>query len=524
MIRDIEEMLVNSNLASRVIKQNTSHDMMSMLSRLVDAGFMERQDPFVMNLISMVRVSWLKDIKKRASIHVTKGVILFGVMDETHTLEPNQIFCQYAEQPWVDHKKFHRVVRGECMVYRHPCMHPGDIRVVEAVDCAPLIHLVNVIVFPATGDRDIPSMCGGGDLDGDLFSVVWDDRLLPAMKNHTPMDYRAPQPRKVEHQVQMSDIRDFFVHDNLGAIANCHLAYADERPEEGVRREICIELAKLHSAAVDFPKTGIPAEFPEEWRIKKFPDYMEKFDKASYPSQHILGQIYRSIDAERFEGYREHLVHETSYDMRFRVEGMETYIHEARSLKEMYDQDVSDIMRRFGIKTEAEVISGYVIKWLKKDRMNIRPYEMLYLVRQAVSRLWEAWQHAHFSHKVPELEKQKKAAAWYYVTYHRAGSASFATDSSKHKKFSFPWVAYATLIKVARKNKNRPERPEYMSAVPETVIQDYTRADTYEDRHDPGSPGLTDASAGSLSDSESDDDQGYGQEADQFEGDLDGIV
>ncbi len=47
-------------------------------------------------------------------------------------------------------------------------VHPGDIRLVNAVDNSRLRHLVNVIIFSVKGDRDLPNQLGGGDLDGKL--------------------------------------------------------------------------------------------------------------------------------------------------------------------------------------------------------------------------------------------------------------------------------------------------------------------------------------------------------------------
>lgn len=63
----------------------------------------------------------------------------------------------------------------------------------------------------------------------------------------------------------MQEITSFFVdyviNDNLGMIANAHLVWADKSPV-GARCKECIQLAALHSTAVDFCKSGVPAEFP----------------------------------------------------------------------------------------------------------------------------------------------------------------------------------------------------------------------------------------------------------------------
>src|SRR5205085_10981349 len=65
-----------------------------------------------------------------------------------------------------------KVITGTCVVFRNPCFHPGDIRVVTAVNVKSLDYLVDVLVFPALGYRDLPSQCSGGDLDGDDFTYV----------------------------------------------------------------------------------------------------------------------------------------------------------------------------------------------------------------------------------------------------------------------------------------------------------------------------------------------------------------
>lgn len=83
-------------------------------------------------------------------------------------------------------------------------------------------------------------------------SIFWDPKLIPTRKNVAPMDYTASDPRKVE-DVKIRDIQRFFVNyinnDNLGQIANAHLATADFS-EKGAMDGRCILLAQLHSEAV----------------------------------------------------------------------------------------------------------------------------------------------------------------------------------------------------------------------------------------------------------------------------------
>lgn len=74
------------------------------------------------------------------------------------------------------------------------------------VDRPELRHLSNVIVFSTKGERGLPSMLSGGDLDGDQFTLIWDSRLLPNA-NLEPFSYEAPPSRTTDEPVGAGDHR-----------------------------------------------------------------------------------------------------------------------------------------------------------------------------------------------------------------------------------------------------------------------------------------------------------------------------
>ena len=104
-----------------------------------------------------------------------------------------------------------------------------------AVDCPEFIHLVDVIVFPREGYRPLPSMLSGGDLDGDLFFVIFDPRVALLQRSEIgPMDYSASKPITLNRSVTWHDVADFFVefiinNDCIGLVANAHVVHADKR-------------------------------------------------------------------------------------------------------------------------------------------------------------------------------------------------------------------------------------------------------------------------------------------------------
>ena len=58
---------------------------------------------------------------------------------------------------------------------------------------------------------------------------------------------------------------DFFIdyvnYEKLGQIDNSHLVKADRDPTNYAANKDCLELAKIHGKAVDFPKSGFCPTF-----------------------------------------------------------------------------------------------------------------------------------------------------------------------------------------------------------------------------------------------------------------------
>lgn len=88
---------------------------------------------------------------------------------------------------------------------KNPCLHPGDIRVLEAVDVPQLHSMIDCLVVPQNGERPHPNEASGSDLDGDVYFTCWDQDLIPPSgKSWDPMVYDAHEqkilsrPAKIE--------------------------------------------------------------------------------------------------------------------------------------------------------------------------------------------------------------------------------------------------------------------------------------------------------------------------------------
>lgn len=113
-----------------------------------------------------------------------------GIIDPYGVLEEGQIFVQYSKvMPKVKGKgqEFKKnTLIGKMLVSRNPCVHPGDIRILNAVDDIKLKDLVNVIVFPSKGRRPEQDKMASGDLDGDIYWISWRKEFIDSFTESTP--------------------------------------------------------------------------------------------------------------------------------------------------------------------------------------------------------------------------------------------------------------------------------------------------------------------------------------------------
>ncbi|KAJ3113102.1 Pre-mRNA-splicing factor ATP-dependent RNA helicase dhx15 [Phlyctochytrium bullatum] len=142
------------------------------------------------------------DRERRLVLPLLDSRRLYGIADAWGLLkDPNscmvRVTCHRTGEP--------KWVTGRVCVTRNPCYHPGDLMVVNAIeppgiDEALSACLRDVLVLPCVGSRPIADMCGGGDLDGDTFLVVWDERIVNAMTvPNNPFDY---MPEKMHSLVR----------------------------------------------------------------------------------------------------------------------------------------------------------------------------------------------------------------------------------------------------------------------------------------------------------------------------------
>eukprot|EP01129_Flabellula_baltica_P002968 TRINITY_DN12837_c0_g1_i1.p1 TRINITY_DN12837_c0_g1~~TRINITY_DN12837_c0_g1_i1.p1 ORF type:complete len:1060 (+),score=194.76 TRINITY_DN12837_c0_g1_i1:118-3297(+) len=437
IIQDLDLMFTSNEVASNIVIKYGMSNL--WLLDLLSAGF-DTSEPCVEAQLNLIRYKTLRDIKYKARIPVENSRNLMGVMDETHLLNYGEVFIQYSE--YNSDVEDTRILETDVVIVKNPCLHPGDIRRFKAVNIPELSHLKNVVVFPSKGKRPHPSECSGGDLDGDLYFVTWDQELI-FNENYTPGDYIPPEPVRVQGRITQehvtSFIIDFMQNNNLGYLCTIHLAIADK---EGIDHYKCLQLHQLATTAVDFPKSGVKAVLPRDLsKNLSYPNYMEKPKEISFESRSVLGKLYNEFKSDLSQNSVDP-TRDKEIDPDLIYPGFEDYLDFANEQKESWNTAISSIMTQYGLKYEAELLTGIALsshKFNNNDRKTWNTKssftEQLNLTKKEYLRAFKK----NLKGDTSIESKKAQASAYYFATY----------SDHESKLMSFPWViASRYLIKI----------------------------------------------------------------------------
>ncbi|KAH6851365.1 RNA dependent RNA polymerase-domain-containing protein [Chaetomium sp. MPI-CAGE-AT-0009] len=334
-LRGISSTVYNTASFLRAQKIGESIQLHKFLRQTELMGLDYRRDNFLRGAVEAILLRELRLLKHKARIPVRNGMTLFGIMDETGFLKEGEVYVTFDTE---DDRHSHPPGPGRVLVTRSPALHPGDVQAaINTIppDGHPLVQLRNCLVFSKWGERSPSNELSGGDLDGDVFHIIWDSAVVDVVTTFQPADYPRVQPLELTRPVTSADMAAFFVDfmrtDHLGVIATRHMILADQK-EDGTLDQDCIKLAELHSSAVDFSKSGRAVELSQLPRSTKWrPDFlapgpqitiynrsdiaMDEYvapqsneddddDDAGprhryYGSEKILGHLYRAVEEQK---------------------------------------------------------------------------------------------------------------------------------------------------------------------------------------------------------------------------------
>ena len=334
-----------------------------MFRRMNYCGINRTNDRLVKSIIESNLDILYNDVKKKARIYVEESAYVIGIMDEYNILEYGEAFLQ------IKRDNFNLILDKKCVVAKCPCLHPGDIRVLnfkkynkndESTKKYEIFHKYeNVIIFPSKGKRPHPDECSGSDLDGDNYFIFYDDDLIPK-ELFEPMSYLVDkkEPKK-DVAFTINDVIQYFAEytnlNNLGLIGDAHLALSDQL---GAQSPICIQIAKKFSKAVDAPKTGDKVILSEEETPKKFPHYMGKIKNKSYISKSVLGRLYDKTNEIISKRTKKKEINGPFYDKDLILKHWKDYAFLALIYYRDYFNDLVSLLKKNEINGESVLLTG----------------------------------------------------------------------------------------------------------------------------------------------------------------------
>jgi hypothetical protein len=239
----------------------------------------------------------------------------------------------------------------------------------------------------------------------------------------------------VDDKKLISHFINHAMNDNLGQIAMMWIDYAARK---GADCKECLQLAGLHSIAVDFPKSGKPATIPRSlfiprdiprahWREKKgFPSYnctgpigrmydqiVSKMDEDKCASEIYAvplagrrfdrhGQILRFLEPYLAnnhlpEIYKPQVALRLGLDLEAAADpdSEDTpLIGEAMDRRDEYEQELTRLMSKYGLQCEGELITGCIRKFHKLDKK--RQHDLSETVRSQCRELRNSYRRLFF--------------------------------------------------------------------------------------------------------------------------------
>uniref|UniRef100_A0A1J3CRZ2 RNA-dependent RNA polymerase n=1 Tax=Noccaea caerulescens TaxID=107243 RepID=A0A1J3CRZ2_NOCCA len=482
MLYKLNRILDDTDVAFEVLTASCA-EQGNTAAIMLSAGFKPKTEPHLRGMLSSVRIAQLWGLREKSRIFVTSGRWLMGCLDEAGVLDQGQCFIQVSK-PSIENcfskhgsrfketKSDLQVVKGYVAIAKNPCLHPGDVRILEAVDVPELHHMYDCLIFPQKGDRPHTNEASGSDLDGDLYFVAWDQKLIPPSRKSFPaMVYDAAEEKSLGRPVTHQDIIDFFArnmaNEHLGTICNAHVVHAD-RSEYGAMDEECLLLAELAATAVDFPKTGKIVTMPFHLKPKLYPDFMGKEEYQTYKSNKILGRLYRRVK-EVYDEDAEASSEESSdpsdipYDTDLELPGFADFVPEAWDHKCSYDGQLIGLLGQYKVQKEEEIVTGHI--WSMPKYVSKKQGELKERLKHSYNSLKKEFRkvfeettpdHGDLTEEEKNFLYEKKASAWYHVTYHPKWvkmclELQDPDESSSHAvMLSFAWIAadYLARIKI----------------------------------------------------------------------------
>ncbi|EHK15310.1 uncharacterized protein TRIVIDRAFT_122493, partial [Trichoderma virens Gv29-8] len=156
---------------------------------LLDSGFDQRRMKYLKELVWDMCKKKADTLKTKMNITIPCSAYIYMAADFSSTLEEGEVHLSFSTKFQAEGFSDTLLEHMDILVARAPAHFPSDIQRVRVVSRPELRKLKDVIIFSTKGDKPLADMLSGGDYDGDMAWVCWDQNIVKNFDN-------APMPDK----------------------------------------------------------------------------------------------------------------------------------------------------------------------------------------------------------------------------------------------------------------------------------------------------------------------------------------
>ncbi|OBT84064.1 hypothetical protein VE02_07037 [Pseudogymnoascus sp. 03VT05] len=155
------------------------------LNLLLDSGFSPKELHFLRDLTWKANVAKGEILKTKLNISVGRSAYLPMVVDFAGILGPREVHIGFSTAFKDEATGFCDTILSnmDVLVARSPAHYTSDIQKVKAVFKPELSALKDVIVFSINGAFPLAGELSGGDYDGDIAWVCWQEEIVSEFEN-----------------------------------------------------------------------------------------------------------------------------------------------------------------------------------------------------------------------------------------------------------------------------------------------------------------------------------------------------
>ncbi|KAH0490704.1 hypothetical protein TgHK011_002161 [Trichoderma gracile] len=150
---------------------------------LLDSGFDQRRLEYLRDIVWDMCKKKGDVLKTKMNITIPCSAYIYMAADFTSTLEEDEVHLSFSTKFQADGFSDTLLEDMDILVARAPAHLPSDIQRVKVVSRPELRKLKDVIIFSTKGRAPLADKLSGGDYDGDMAWVCWDQQIVKNFSN-----------------------------------------------------------------------------------------------------------------------------------------------------------------------------------------------------------------------------------------------------------------------------------------------------------------------------------------------------